>query len=238
MGVRLTVIGCSPAWPNPGGAQSGYVVDGPGTLLLDCGPGVLARLRERGRLEIDAIAVTHFHLDHWGDLVPWAWLAAHGQERLGRPVLWLPPGGGEQLASFARLWGNNAMFDVAFEIEEYEAETPFTAAGFELEARQVPHFNLEAFGFRVRDPEAGTLLSYSGDCAPGPELAALAHGADLFLCEATLEGPDSEGDLRGHLAASEALEAADGPVLLTHRPAELDPPNGVPLARDGLVVEV
>src|SRR4051812_10255139 len=116
MAVRLTVIGCSPAWPNPGGAQSGYLLDGPGTLLLDCGPGVLARLRERGHLEIDAIAITHFHLDHWGDLVPWAWLAAHGRERPGRPELWLPPGGGEQLASSARLWGNDAMFDVAFEL--------------------------------------------------------------------------------------------------------------------------
>ena len=22
---------------------------------------------------LDAIAITHFHLDHWGDLVPWVW---------------------------------------------------------------------------------------------------------------------------------------------------------------------
>ena len=236
--MQLTVIGCSPAWPNPGGAQSGYLLDGPGTLLLDCGPGVLARLRERGHLKVDAIAVTHFHLDHWGDLVPWAWLAAHGRERPGRPELWLPPGGGEQLASFARLWGNTAMFEVAFELREFETGTPFVAAGFEVEARRVPHFGLMAHGFRVRDPGSGTLLAYSGDSAPGPELASLAEGADLFLCEATLEASDDEGEPRGHLAASEALEAADGPVLLTHRPTELPPPNGVPLARDGLVVDV
>src|SRR5438067_1638331 len=41
--MKLTVLGCSPAWPNPGGTQSGYLVEGPGRLLLDCGPGVLAR---------------------------------------------------------------------------------------------------------------------------------------------------------------------------------------------------
>ncbi|MEX0673209.1 MAG: MBL fold metallo-hydrolase, partial [Gaiellaceae bacterium] len=70
--VKLTVVGCSPAWPNPGGAQSGYLLDGSKRLLLDCGPGVLARLREEeGWPRIDAIAITHFHLDHWGDLVPW-----------------------------------------------------------------------------------------------------------------------------------------------------------------------
>src|SRR5215475_5726486 len=61
--VHLTVVGCSPAWPNPGGAQSGYLLDGPGRLLLDCGPGVLARLREESAWpEVDAIAITHWHL--------------------------------------------------------------------------------------------------------------------------------------------------------------------------------
>src|SRR5438309_355405 len=43
MRVKVIVVGCSPAWPNPGGAQSGYLVEGDGRLLLDCGPGELAR---------------------------------------------------------------------------------------------------------------------------------------------------------------------------------------------------
>ena len=72
--MKLTIVGCSPAWPNPGGAQSGYLVEGRGRLLLDCGPGVLARLREREAWpQVDAIAITHFHVDHWGDIVPWVW---------------------------------------------------------------------------------------------------------------------------------------------------------------------
>src|SRR3954465_8887707 len=72
-GVKLTVVGCSPAWPNPGGAQSGYLVDD--RLLLDCGPGVLARLRRLhdGWPRLDAIVISHWHLDHWGDIVPWVW---------------------------------------------------------------------------------------------------------------------------------------------------------------------
>ena len=93
--MRLTVVGSSPAWPNPGEAHAGYLVEGPGRLLLDCGPGVLSRLREATAWpEIDAIAISHFHLDHWGDLVPWTWGAIHGpgagRERV---ELLLPPGG-------------------------------------------------------------------------------------------------------------------------------------------------
>jgi GNAT superfamily N-acetyltransferase len=93
--VKLTIVGCSPAWPNPGGAQSGYLLEGDGRLLLDCGPGVLARLRESAHWpSVDAIAITHFHLDHWGDLVPWVWGNMFGPgAEAARPALWLPPGG-------------------------------------------------------------------------------------------------------------------------------------------------
>ncbi len=234
--MRLTVIGSSPAWPNPGSAQSGYLVEAAGKLLLDCGPGVLARLRERDALDVDAIAITHFHLDHWGDLVPWAWLAAYGPERPGRPELWLPPGGVRELDTFAARWGNERMFERAFQLHEFSVERPFTAAGFKVEPRRVVHYHLDAFGFRV-SAEAKT-LAYSGDSAPTPELSELARGADLFLCEATLARPDADGEPRGHLTAEEALSAADGPVLLTHRPVELHPPADVPLAYDGLIVEL
>ena len=34
------------------------------------------------------------------------------------------------------------------------------------------------------------------------------------------------------------MAAADGPILLTHRPVELPGPDGVPVAHDGLVVEL
>ena len=74
--VKLTVVGCSPAWPNPGRAHSGYLLehDG-GRLLVDCGPGILAKMRqsEDGWPRVDAVLVSHWHLDHWGDLVPWVW---------------------------------------------------------------------------------------------------------------------------------------------------------------------
>src|SRR4029079_1691317 len=86
--------------------------------------------------------------------------------------------------------------------------------------------------------EGMKVLAYSGDSAPTEELSALARGADLFVCEATLAASDKDGEPRGHLSAEEALAAADGPILLTHRPVELPVPEGVRMATDGLVVEV
>jgi ribonuclease BN (tRNA processing enzyme) len=119
--VKLTVVGCSPAWPNPGGAQSGYLIEGgSGRLLLDCGPGVLPRLRtQEGWPQIDAIAITHFHLDHWGDLVPWVWGLQFGPAaELPAPALWLPPGGRKVLAKLGEELGRADMFETACEVQE------------------------------------------------------------------------------------------------------------------------
>jgi ribonuclease BN (tRNA processing enzyme) len=238
--MRLTVVGCSPAWPNPGGAQSGYLVEGPGQLLLDCGPGVLGRLREREPWpRLDAIAITHFHLDHWGDLVPWVWGAMFGPgAELERPELHVPPRGRELLAELGELLGGREMFEQTFRISEYREGEPFSAAGFELTAVRVPHYTVESYGFRVANET--TVLAYSGDCGPSEVLAELARGADLFVCEATLF--DGEPEPRGHLSLDEAVDAfrASGArrLLVTHRPDERPVDPGVELAYDGLELEV
>src|SRR5262245_34038508 len=242
MNVHLTVVGCSPAWPNPGGAQSGYLVEGPGRLLLDCGPGVLARMRERTVWpEVDAIAITHWHLDHWGDLVPWVWGAMFGPGNgLEPPELWIPPGGSEVLETVAARLGQHRMFAGAFDVREYGEGETFTAAGFEVVPRRVLHYELLAFGFRVS--ANGTTLAYSGDSGPSDALTDLARDADLFLCEATVAEGVSEGEPRGHLAATEAIEAfnASGArrLLLTHRPVERPLADGLEQAYDGLELDV
>jgi ribonuclease BN (tRNA processing enzyme) len=128
------------------------------------------------------------------------------------------------------------MFTSAFVITEFPEGEPFEVAGFEVEAVRVEHYGMQAYGFRVAS--SGKLLAYSGDSAPTKELADIARGADLFLVEATLSSGDKDGTPRGHLSADEALAAADGPVLLTHRPFELSDPTGVDVAYDGLVVEI
>jgi ribonuclease BN (tRNA processing enzyme) len=242
MGVKLTVVGCSPAWPNPGGAQSGYLVSGPGKLLLDCGPGVLARMRQREPWpEVDAIAITHFHLDHWGDLVPWVWgtIFRFDGDR-PRPELWLPPRGRALLERFESTLGTPKMFERTFRLHEYELRRPFATAGLEVTAIRVPHYQIETYGFRVSDGQS--VLAYSGDSGPSESLPELARDADLFLCEATLERGELDGEPRGHLALDEALAAFEASgakrLLLTHRPSEL-PSNGEhEFAHDGLELSI
>jgi ribonuclease BN (tRNA processing enzyme) len=247
--VKLSVIGCSPAWPNPGGAQSGYLVESGQSLLLDCGPGVLSRLREQTGAwpeswpEPDSIAITHFHLDHWGDLVPWVWGWIHANGLGGnhdRPELWVPPNGKKRLEGFGSELGFPDMFERVFRIFEYAPGVPFTTAGHTITAARMPHYTVEAYGFRVT--ANGQTLAYSADSAPGEHLSDLARDADLFVCEATLSTGDRDGEPRGHLSLDEAEEAFEASgarrLLITHRPSELNTPTHFELAADGLVLEI
>jgi len=202
-------------------------------MLLDCGPGVLSRLRAReGWPQIDAIAITHFHPDHTGDLAPWLWGHRTGPAReLHPPDLWLPPGGHAELGRFA------ARFDDTFCVHEYLPEEPFEAAGFRVTPHAVSHYGEPTYGLRVE--ENGSVLAYSADSGPTTRLTRLARDADVFLCEATLDD-DGETGPRGHMTASEANEAALTAgvrrLVLVHRPEELDS-HGYEVAREGLEIE-
>ncbi len=131
----------------------------------------------------------------------------------------------------------NAILEL-FDVHEYEEETPFTAAGFDLIAYRMLHYALESYGLRVADGDR--TLAYSADSAPCDGLVELARGADLFLCEATLSQP--EQGIRGHLTADEALDAFTSSgaqrLVIIHRPDELGLPDGVERAHDGMELDV
>jgi ribonuclease BN (tRNA processing enzyme) len=236
------VIGSSPAWPNPGGVHAGYLVEADGTrLLLDCGPGVLGQLRE---LEpwptVDAIVISHFHLDHFGDLVPWVWGALHRPGERPRPTLWLPPGGTEVLAEHGSRLGYPNMFSDAFRLTEYVSGERFREGELTVLGLPMRHYRMPCHALRVECN--GRSLAYSADTGPNPDLVELARDVDLFICEATLLTAADDGDLRGHLSLDEAVEAAAAAgahrLVVTHRPGELPVPDDVELAHDGLELEV
>ncbi len=240
--MRVTVIGCSPAWPNPGGAQSGYLVEANGArLLLDCGPGVLARLRttDGGWPRVDALVLTHFHLDHWGDVVPWVFGAAFGPGRdVPRPELWLPPGGDARLQEYGERMSFGDYVEGAFVVRGYGEAAPYTAAGCEVPAHRRDPYSEPTHGLRLTD--GSRTVASSGDTGPSDALVELARDADLFLCEATLGEPE-RGE-RGHLSEDEAVAAfrASGArrLVVIHRPDELALAADVERATDGDVFDV
>ena len=73
--IRLTVLGSSGTYPAAGRACSGYLleaVSGDRTtrVWVDTGPGTLSNLLRVAELpSLDAIWISHLHVDHVGDLL-------------------------------------------------------------------------------------------------------------------------------------------------------------------------
>jgi ribonuclease BN (tRNA processing enzyme) len=227
--MRLTILGRSPATPNPGEACAGYLVEGDGSrVLVDIGPGVVAQLLQRHHPdELDAVVVSHMHADHMLDLVTlryvYPWRTRPREERL-RVIL--PPGSADQMLDLAKGVGNARHFEDSFRLSEHDGSRPVTFDGLSLTPIETQHY-IPCWGFRIEAD--GKRLAYTADTAPCGGLVDLADGPDLLLSEATLRSLDEDAappEPRGHLTPAEAGEAArvggTRRLMLTHLPVNGD----------------
>jgi ribonuclease BN (tRNA processing enzyme) len=228
--MRLTVLGKSPAFPDAGGACSGYLVEeGDFSLLIDCGNGVFAKLRERtDYTHLDAVLISHLHADHILDLVPFSYALTLGRgagpDRRRIP-LHAPPGAGATFRRIVGAWGSEELIESAFEIDEYGVEAELRLGPLEVALHRVPHFAV-THAVELRAPSGGRLL-YGADGRAGEELVGAATGVDVLIAEATLPEPaDAPLAERGHMSPAEAgrvaAEAGAGRLVLTHISDQLD----------------
>ena len=92
--AKLTILGASPAWTNPGGAGSGYLLRHNSTAVqIEIGSGTFGRLRESMPVdELDGVVISHMHGDHFLDLVPLCYGLRYGNIRARPLPVYVPPG--------------------------------------------------------------------------------------------------------------------------------------------------
>src|SRR5918992_180076 len=228
--MQLTVLGKSPSWQDAGGACSGYLVEeGDTKVLIDCGNGVFAKLRERvDYVDVDAVLLSHLHADHFLDLVPFAYALTYaprqqpvpvdrwpGTHNPARPELHAPRGARETFRRVVGAWGNEDLIEKAFDLREYDEADELTIGPVKVEFQGVPHFTDTYAMCLTSDNGAGKII-YGADCSPTDALTEFASGSDLMLIEATLPRPERTGE-RGHLTPPEAGE--HGRAAGVRRPA-------------------
>lgn len=234
MSLTVTPLGRVSGMPKAGNAASGYLVtDHQTTVLLDAGPGVslvLSQVLDPAKL--DAIFVTHMHIDHAWDVLAVAKMILATRMRMTREGItverqpripcWIPQGATQTFVQMAALFPvmSNPIFDQAFELAvelvEYQTGSQLSVGALQLTPVTVQHV-VPAHGVRVSSLD-GDVVAYTGDTGWTPGLIELARDADLFICEATLDEPDLTG--HGHLCAAEAGRAAQQAgarhLMLTH----------------------
>ena len=213
--MRLTVLGGCGAWPEPGQACSGYLIEHDGfRLVLDLGYATVPRLL--GHLDagqVDAVYISHGHPDHCADLNPLLRARALRDDPAPPLAVYAPAGALDAVLALDRyetLAGSYQVHDVA-------AGASWEIGPFRAQARLLPHW-LPNLGLRLA--AGGHVLAYTGDTGPSDEVVKLAKDADLLLAEATYLEP-VPADARPYMSSASVAArqaAAAGACAAAHPP--------------------
>ncbi|MCT2586113.1 MBL fold metallo-hydrolase [Actinophytocola gossypii] len=207
---RVTVLGSCAAWPEPGRACSGFLVEYDGfRVVLDLGFGTLPRLLElRPSGDVDAVVVTHAHSDHCVDLNGLLRVRHYGDAAF-EPVPLLCP---DDVARLVDSMEPEPRLADLFDVRALPGE--YRVGPFLVHALTLPH-HVPAVGVRLLAP--GLTVAYTGDTGPHENLAVLGDRADLFVVEATHQGEQtSEHLLCAREAGRWATRARARRLMLTH----------------------
>jgi len=216
--MRLTVVGCSGSFPGPDSPASCYLLEADGfRVVVDMGNGSLGALQKyAGLFDIDAVFLSHLHVDHCVDLYSYSvarvFTPAGPQPAI--PV-YGPARTAERMGYIHGLDGDDLGLTKRFTFETLEPGR-LAVGPFDIELAHVNH-PVETFAFRFA--HGGRSLVYTGDTGETEAVPALAAGADVLLSEAAfLEGPGLPPDI--HLTARQAggyaNRAGVGRLVLTH----------------------
>jgi len=228
--VKLVVLGSGTSVPHPERSSSAFWLETKaGSVLLDVGASAVHRIAQEGLgwVELDAIWISHFHLDHVGGLAPFLFgtkYAPQTQARRKPLTIFGPRGTNKLLRAFDRA-GKYELLEQPFplEVREIAPRAEFEILpGLRARTLSTPHTR-ESVALRLTDEHDGTSLVYTSDTGYTEALASFARDVDLLMIECSFW---RTSPVKTHLVLEEAMNLAKQSgtrrALLTHLYPEWD----------------
>lgn len=255
--MKLVVLGSGSTVPHPRRSSSAYWLEtSGGSILLDCSATASMRLAHE-KLDwpnLDAIWISHFHLDHCGGLAPLLVGIKHASEMKGRtkPLrIFGPPGIVELVDRFSDVH-DYRLLELEFPVQVFafdELEKYSILPGVEALTMSTPHTD-ESHAIHICD-QSGKTFVFTSDTGFTETLSPLIQNADLLLMECTFV---KNKPVAKHLELAEAMylirKTKPKCVVLTHfypewddidfdaEVGKFDPGCEVIEATDGLRIDV
>jgi ribonuclease BN (tRNA processing enzyme) len=235
--MRLVVLGSGTSVPHARRASSSHWLETRGgSLMLDCSAPAVHRAAQEDCdwANLDAVWISHFHLDHVGGLAPLLFGTKHAPQTRGRrkPLNIYGPRGLEKLFRAFDQANNYDLLKQPFptEIREVAPLEDFDLLpGLRAQTFSTPHTS-ESLALRLTETETGASLVYTSDTGYTDALAGFARGVGLFLMECSFP---RDKPVETHLELEDAMRlarlAAPRRALLSHLDPEWD---GIDLAAD------
>jgi len=224
--VQLVVLGSGTSVFHPQRAAAAFwLATESGSLLLDCGADAPHRMAEENLdwANLDAIWISHLHLDHCGGLASFLFGVKHAPQTQSRQKSLgiFACVGVEKLLKSIDESHNYKLLELPFplEIKELTREyaQPFEIlSGLKAEVCPTPHWP-ESLALRLTD-KSGTTLVYTSDTGFAEGIAEFARRTDLLILECSfyrkkpvpthLELDGRDAHRRGGRATASAVDAS------------------------------
>ena len=227
--MRLIVLGSGTSLPHALRSSTAHWLETEsGTVLLDISADAGHRMAEEQLdwASLDAIWISHFHLDHVGGLAPFLFATRNAPQTQSRtkPLLVYGPQGFIKLLSTVDESNNYRLLQQPFPVKLSEADPaiPFQILpGLDARTFSTPHTK-ESLAIRLKD-KSGSTIVYTSDTGYSEELADFAAGATVLLMECSFY---KNKPVEKHLELEDALRIANKcqpqTLVLTHLYFEWD----------------